>query len=425
MQVSLVGVNHRTTPVSVREQVAVGVEQLQDCLPLLHNYIPHGLILSTCNRTEVYTTSSDGKLGVEASIKFLKDHSNMSDVSLLRHVYIHQGPAVVAQLFQVTCGLDSMIVGEFEVMGQVRHALEAASEAGMVNPLLRNMFQSAIRTGRKVREKTGISKNALSISSVAVDLAERAVGDLAECKIMVIGAGEAGRLVAQAARERGAGQIVVANRTQKRAVALAKILGGTSVDLNDLGNELRTVHLVITCAGAPHRILDVRRVKEAMKTRPELPLVIIDIAVPRNAESSVGQIDNVFLYDIDDLTELSNQNRQQREGEIQAAMEIITVEIDKFTSWWQTLDVRPVVGALMKKADDIRQTQLDKTLKKLRSLSDEERASLEAMTKSIVTKILMEPIDYLKANANGNQGSAKDSAKIVSELFQLNPEKEE
>ncbi|MFC1943228.1 glutamyl-tRNA reductase [Chloroflexota bacterium] len=421
MQVSLVGVNHRTTPVSVREKVAVGAEQLQDCLSLLHNYVPHGLILSTCNRTEVYTTSSDGKLGVEASIKFLKDHSNMSDVSLLRHVYIHQGQAGVEQLFQVTCGLDSMVVGEFEVLGQVKHALEVAQKAGMVNPLLRNMFQGAIRTGRRVREKTGISKNALSVSSVAVDLAERAVGDLAGCKIMVIGAGEAGRLVAQVAKERGATQIVVANRTQKQAARLAKALGGTSVDMNNLGSELRTAHLVITCAGAPQRILDVPRMKEAMITRPELPLVIIDIAVPRNTEPSVGQIDNVFLYDIDDLTEISDRNRWQREGEIQAAMEIIATEIDRFTSWWQTLEVKPIVGALMKRADDIRYKQLNKTLRKLRPLSDEERDNLEAMTKSIVTKILMEPIDYLKANANSN----RDYAKLVSELFQLNTERQE
>ncbi|MBI2329479.1 MAG: glutamyl-tRNA reductase, partial [Chloroflexi bacterium] len=234
MQVSLVGVNHRTTPVSVREKVAVGVEQLEDCLSRLHNYVPHGLILSTCNRTEVYATSRDGKLGVEASIKFLKDHSNMSDVSLLRHVYIHQGQAVVEQLFQVACGLDSMIIGEFEVLGQVNHALEVAEGAGMVNPLLRNLFLSAIRTGRRVRVKTGISKNALSVSSVAVDLAERAVGDLAGSKIIVIGAGEAGRLVAQAAKKRGASQIVVANRTQKRAAPLAKALGATAVDLKNL-----------------------------------------------------------------------------------------------------------------------------------------------------------------------------------------------
>lgn len=419
MQVSLVGVNHRTTPVSVREKVAISAEQLKDCLSLLHSYVPHGLILSTCNRTEVYTTSSDGKLGVEASIKFLKDHSNMSDVSLLRHVYIHQGQAGVEQLFQVTCGLDSMIVGEFEVLGQVRHALEVAEEVGMVNPLLRNMFQSAIRTGRRVREKTGIGKNALSVSSVAVDLAERAVGDLADRKIMVIGAGEAGRLVAQVVKKRGSSQIVVANRTQKRAARLAEALGGTPVGLKDLVNELTTASVVVSCAAAPYAILDYHRVREAMRTRPELPLVIIDIAVPRNAESSVGQIDNVFLYDIDDLTEISNRNRQQREGEIQAAMQIIATEVDRFISWWQDLEVSPIISALMKMADDIRSTQLKRTLRKLPPLSDEERDNLEAMTKAIVTKILMKPIDYLKANANSN----RDYAEIVSELFQLNMEK--
>ncbi len=419
MQLSLVGVNHRTTPVAIREKVAIGVEQLQDCLSQLHHYVPYGLILSTCNRTEIYTTSNDGKLGVEASIKFLRTHSNMSDVSLLRHVYIHQGEAVAEQLFQVTCGLDSMILGEFEVLGQVRHALEVAEEVGMVNLLLRNMFQSAIRTGRRVREKTGISRNALSVSSVAVDLAETAVGNLAGSKIMVIGAGEAGRLVAKIAKERGASQIVVANRTQRRAAPLAKALGGISVGLNNLVEELSTANIVVTCTGAPHRILDVGHVGEAMKTRPELPLVIIDIAVPRNAEPSVGQIDNVFLYDIDDLTEISNRNRLQREGEIQMAMKIIATEVDRFTSWRQTLEVRPIVSALMRKGEKIRCAQLKKTLSKLRPLSDEERDGLEAMTKSIVTKILKEPIEHLKANANSN----RDYAKMVSELFQLNTEK--
>jgi glutamyl-tRNA reductase len=417
MHISLVGINHQTAPIAIREKVAVSEEQLQSCLSQLHHYAPHGLILSTCNRTEVYTTSNDGKLGIEASIKFLKAHSGMPDVSLLRHVYIQQGEALVEQLCQVACGLDSMIIGEFEVLGQVRHALEVAEEVGMVNPLLRNMFQSAIRTGRKVREQTGISQNALSVSSVAVDLAERTMGDLAGCKIMVIGAGEAGRLVAKAAGERGVSQIVVANRTQRRAAPLAKALGGIAVGLDNLVPELSSANIVVTCAGAPSRILDAGHMEEVMRARPELPLVIIDIAVPRNIAPSVGQISNVFLYDIDDLTEISNRNRQQRETEIQKVKEIIAAEVARFVSWWQSLEVRPVVSALMKRAEDIRFTRLNKTLKKLPPLSDEELQSLEAMTKSIVTKILREPVEYLKADKNGHH------AEIVSELFHLNTER--
>jgi len=250
------------------------------------------------------------------------------------------------------------------------------------------LFQSAIRTGRRVREDTGISKNALSVSSVAVDLAAKIAKEFERCKMLVIGAGEAGRLVAKAAKEKGISQIIVVSRSQETGSALAETLGGISATLNNVVNELSTSHIVVTCSGAPHWILDVRRVEKAMKVRPKLPLVIIDIGVPRNVEPEVGQINNVFVYNIDDLTEISNRNRQQREGEIQMATEIIAAEVDKFISWWQALEVKPIVNALMKKAEDIRRRQLNKTLSKLCNLSDEERDSLEAMTRSIATKIL-------------------------------------
>jgi glutamyl-tRNA reductase len=283
------------------------------------------------------------------------------------------------------------------------------------------LFRHAIGTGRRVREETGISKNALSVSSVAVDLATGIVGDLANCKILVIGAGEAGRLVAKAARDRGAHRIVVASRTQARASTLAAALGGVPINLKNLVDELGTCDIVVTCTAAPRQILDLHSVKTAMKTRPERPLVIVDIAVPRDVEPGVKQINNVFLYSIDDLTETSTSNRKQREGEVQRATKIIKAEVDKFTTWWQALEVRPVVSALMQKAEDIRQGQLDKTLKKLRGLSDEERDSLEAMTKAIVTKMLNDPIQYLKKTGYGR----KDYAQIVNELFQLNVEKPE
>ncbi len=421
MHVSLVGLNHSTTPVTIREKVAISVEQLHDSLSLLRHYVSYGIILSTCNRTEVYTTDSDALHAEEASINFLESRSNIPDAKLRRHTYVHKDKAAVEHLFRVACGLDSMTVGEFEVLGQVGQALQLAEKARMVNLPLRHVFQSAIRTGRKVREETGISKNALSVSSVAVVLAARVVSDLQNCKMLVIGAGEAGRLVVKVAKERGVSRIVVASRTQERASALAATLGGIPIGLNNLIDELSTANIVVTCTGAPHCILDFRRVQEAMRTRPELPLVIIDIAVPRDVEPAVGQINNVFLYNIDDFTEISDLNRKQREGEIQKAMEIIASELGKFVSWWRALEVRPIVSALVRKAEDIRRTQLNKTLKKLRPLSDAERDSLEAMTKSIVTKILKDPIYCVKANASNN----RDYAEMVSELFQLNRQKPE
>ncbi len=352
MHVSLVGLNHSTTPLTIREKSAISAEKLGDSLSQLRHYVPHGIIISTCNRTEIYAMSSHP--AEEAGIDFLNALMGVSFADLLPYIYLRKNETAFGHLFRVTSGLDSMIVGEFEILGQVRQSLEAAEKAKMVNLPLRHIFQSAIRTGRRVREETGISKNAVSVSSVAVDLAARVVGDLGDCKMLVIGAGEAGKLVVKVAKERGASRIVIASRTQERASILAATLGGIPIDLNSLVEELSTTNIVVTCAGAPHRILDVHHLEEVMRRRPELPLVIIDIAVPRDVEPAVGQINNVFLYDIDDLTEVSDLNRQQREDEIQKAREIIAAEVNKLVSWWRAIEVRPIVSDLMRKAEEIR-----------------------------------------------------------------------
>ncbi len=419
MNVCLVGVNHNTAPVAIREKAAIRSAGLYDSLVSLRSYVSHGVILSTCNRTEVYTIAKDDNNDVAASLNFLKTHLDIPDDTLHRYTSVLKGEVAVEHLFRIACGLESMIVGEYEVLGQVRQALEIAEKTNMVGLLLRYIFQSAIRTGRRVREETEISRNALSVSSVAVDLAARIVGRLENCKMLVIGAGEAGRLVAKAAKDRGVSQILVASRTRERASALTTALGSIPVDINNLGEELVACNIVVACADAPHWILAAGKVEEVMRNRPELPLVVIDIAVPRNVEPAVEQIDNVFLYNIDDLTEISTLNRQQREGEIQKVTGIIAAEVAKFTSWWRTLEVRPVVSALMKKAEDIRCSQLDKTLKKLRPLSEEERESIEAMTKSIITKILQYPIQHLKTKTT----SGGDYAEVVTELFRLGVEK--
>ena len=414
MRLSLVGVNHQTAPITIREKVAISAEKLCDFLSLLRSYIPQGVILSTCNRTEIYVIDSDGCNAEKASLVFLNEQMNVSGADLLRYVYVSKDREATEHLFRVASGLESMIVGEFEVLGQVRQALEVAEKAGMVTLPLRHAFYSAVRTGRRVREETGISKNAISVSSVAVDLAADIVGDLTRCKMLVIGAGEAGRLVVEVARKRGISQMVIASRTKERAQALATELHGTPIDLSNLSDELRSVDIVVACAGAPHWILNVSHMEEVMRKRSGLPLVLVDIALPRNVEPEVGRIRNVFLYNMDDLNDISNLNRKQREAEVSHAEEIITSEVDKFVTWLQDFEVRPIVSALMSKAEKIRSIKLNKTLKKLRPLSDDERDSLEAMTKSIVTRILKDPVEYLKADGNSNH------SQMVRELFQLN-----
>lgn len=422
MQISLVGVNHHTAPLEIRERAAIRNEMVGHCLSLLRNHVTHGVILSTCNRTEIYAVEDNSRGSEKSSLRFFQDYLNIPDSELLRHAYVLTKPRAVAEhLFRIACGLDSLIIGEYEVLGQVGNALEMAEKARMVNLPLRHLFQSAIRTGRRVREETGISKNALSVSSVAVDLATRAVGDLSRCRILVIGAGEAGRLVTKAARDRGTPEILVASRTRERASSLASLLGGKPIDINDVTAQLKTCNIVVTCADAPHWILDAQQVGAAMRQRPELPLVIIDIAVPRNVDPAVKQVNNVFLYNIDDLTEISEANRKQREDEIAHATEIVDAELDRLAEWWQALEIRPAVSALMEKAEQIRSTQMDKTLKKLPALSQEERDYLDAMTRSIIVKILKDPLDYLKSSTDGDG----DGVEVISQLFRLKLEKRE
>ncbi len=420
MQIHVAGVNHSTTPIKVREKLAVSSSRLSDALLLLGDYLSQGLILSTCNRTEVYSVS-DSDRSSKPGIDFLKAWSKAPDADLLPYLYFYENEAAVKHLFRVAAGLDSMIIGEYEILGQVKRCLEEAEKAQMMQVPLGNLFHQALQVGRRVREKTGISKNALSVSSVAVDLAAKVIGDFGNCKALVIGTGEAGRLVAKALKERDVSQITTTSRSYETASALAVALGGSAVNIGNLGEELGACDIVISCTGAPHFVLDLRTVEDAMQARSNRPLVVIDIAVPRDVESEVRQISNVFLYDIDDLTQLSELNRKQRETETHRAMEIVEAEVERFVSWWQATEVKPVISSLMKKAEDIRQAQLDMTLKKLRKLSPKEQESLEAMTKAIVRKILHDPIQSLKNNVHRKE----DYVPLVNELFQLDKEEPE
>jgi len=419
MQVCVVGVNYRTTPVVIRGRLAIGTSHLQDALLSLRSYVSQGIILCTCNRTEVYTIVEDGMPAESATIDFLSARANLPQADLKQYVYVYHGEAAVKHLFRVAAGLDAMIIGEFEILGQVRRALEEAESSGLVDLPLLNLFRYAVRAGRRARAETDISKNALSVSSAAVDFAGRVVGDIRRCKIVVIGAGEAGKLVAKASRQRGASQIVVVSRSREKGIELAEMLHGKWAPMESLIDQLAACDLVISCTGAPHTVLKLDMVQEVTSLHPEHPLVIIDIAVPPDVESKVKQLDNVFLYDIDELTKICDSNYNQRMDEIHIATEIVDDEVERFISSWQELEVRPVITALMEKAEHIRQAQLGLTLKKLPKLSEEESSHIEAMTKAIVNKMLREPIQCLK---NG-RSKREDYIRAVSELFRLDGKK--
>ncbi|MHB8085829.1 MAG: glutamyl-tRNA reductase [Dehalococcoidia bacterium] len=413
MQLCLVGINYNTAPLAMREKASINVEKLAEALSSLRRYIHNGVILSTCNRTEVYTCGRDAAILEKAGLRFLASLTGDEGGARADHIYVLKNIQAAKHLFRVAGGLESMVVGEYEILGQVGQALEAADKAGMADFMLSRVFQGAVQAGRRVREETGISRNALSISSIAVNLAEEDLGKLHGRTMLVIGAGEAGRLVVKVARDRGISRIAVASRTHQRAAALVQRVGGTPVGLDSLPQELAAADIVVTCAGAPHRMLGKDQVEKAMLSRAGRPITIIDIALPRNVEPEVGKIPNVSLRNIDDLTSIYEANREGRLSEIGTAEQIVDDEIGRLADWWKTLEVRPLVSALMAKAEEIRDRQLGKTLKKLRPLSAEEQESLESMTKSIVNKILKDPIQYLKADGDG------EHARLVSELFQL------
>jgi glutamyl-tRNA reductase len=415
MRVSLVGINHKTAPVEVRERVAISSTDLAGALSDLNSFVSHGLILSTCNRTEVYATGAGAKEGI---LHFLTSHLGIPMEVLEEHIYCATDADAIDHAFRMASGLDSMVVGEFEILGQVGTALDAAEKAGMTNLALRQLFRNAIRTGRRVRDETAISRNAVSVSSIAIDLITEVVGDLMESKMIVIGAGEAGRLVAKTARERGMSRLYVASRTRERASALADELRATAMSLVDLTEELKTTNVVVACTNAPHWILEPDQISRVLSCRNGTPLMIMDISVPRNVDPAVASLRNVFLYNIDDLSKISEANRQGREAEIEKAAEIVNAEREKFLAWWQTLTYRPVVKSLMTKAEEIRRSHLEMTVRKLHPLTDDEMEHLESMTKAIVTKILRDPVECLKRSGDNNG----DYASVVSEIFRLNRE---
>ncbi len=416
MKLSVIGVNHKTTPVAIRGKLAIGSNQLRGALTSFNSSIGQGVILCTCNRTEVYTLIDEEK--EPAVIDFLNSRAHLSREEIPKYIYIYRDEDAMRHLFCVASGLDSMIVGEFEVLGQVKRALEEAEKTKLLALPLLDLFRHAIRVGRRVRLETKISRNAVSVSSVAVDLAQEVVGDIRPSKVVVIGAGEAGSLAAKVCRERGVLKMVVVSRSKERGEALAKVLGCAWAPMDSLKDELGDSDIVISCSGAPHSILKLGLLSEVMSTRKHHPMVIIDIAVPPDVEPEVGRLEGVFLYDIDHLTKVCHSNHEERKGEVEAAMKIIDEEVEKFAYRWQQYEVRPVISALVRKADDIRRTQLELTLKKLPHLTHEERSYLETMTKSIVQKLLHEPIQHLKNDAHARG----DYVQIVSELFHLDGE---
>lgn len=384
-------------------------------LPELRRAVGNGLILSTCNRTEVYTTTEDAEgVGARAG-QFLSAFHGVSYDSIEPHLQQLLDDKAAHHLFRVASGLDSMIIGESQILGQVGNALAAASEAKSVDTSMVGLFHAAVRAGRRAREETNIGRNALSISYAGVKLASNVFGDLEGRKALLIGAGETGKLVAAALRSTGVRKLIIANRTSARSDELAYELGGATVDFDSIQDVLGEVDIVITATEAPEYIISRSMVEHALElSRPDRPLFIFDLAIPRDVEPSVGNLPNVKLFNIDNLASIAKDNQRKRQSSAADAERIVNEELTRFMIWWESLDAEPMIRALRMRAETVREQELERAIKRLPDLNHASQRVLEALTKSIVNRLLHDPTVFLKTRASKNE---LDTARLLYGLW--------
>lgn len=399
--ITCVGVNHLTSPVEEREKLAFTAHELPEALTLLHDKLRGVVLLSTCNRTELYTVAPDDERTEQHLIGWLNEAKGANVPE--DYFYTLRGAEAVKHLFNVASGIDSMVIGESQILGQVRDALSAATETNTLDGVLNRLFHSAIGVGRRARSETRIGHHAVSVSSAAVALARSALGDLDGKTILVISAGGMGKLAAKSlAQSANGGRIIVANRTIERAAELAEDLGGDvqPIALSELENALAVSDIVISGTSAEGFVIHPEQVAPVMELRPDRSILFIDIAVPRDVDPAVGAISGVHLHDIDDLEAVTNESLTSRLGEVHKVEAIVEEEAGSFMAWWETLDVVPVVVALRERAEEIRRAELERTLKRMPDVDAATRERLEAMTNAIVKKMLDRPIKRLKNGAD-------------------------
>ena len=399
----VVGLNDRTASIELREKVGLTPTQRDVALERLTSRSIESVIISTCNRVELYAAVEPSEVQGDGVIDFLAEFHGLDSAALRPHLYVRSGAAAVRHLFAVTGGLDSMIVGEDQILGQVRVDFDAARANGTVGTLLSHVFQAALRVGKHVRTVTRLGRAARSVGSAAIEHVCQVRGNLQDATVLVIGTGVIGQQAARAATRRGVGQLIVANRTYSRAVKLATKLGGHPADLASLADHLATADVVISSTGASHFILDRFAVQEAMRKRPRRPLTLVDLALPRDVDPAVASLDNVNLFDLDDLQTVGGLTLEQHRRDLSQAWRLVDAEVTAYEKWLATREVVPTITALRDQVEEIRLAELRKALGRLGDLTDRQRVAVEAMSVAIVNKILHAPIVRLKANGGLNE----------------------
>ena len=398
-RITLLGVNHKTTPLEVREKMALtaGYEGPLASLKGISGLAEY-FLLSTCNRVELLFVSAAEDEVEETMMQFLfGDALSLEERS--RYSYVYHNEKAVNHIFQVAASLDSLVVGEAQILGQLKEAYRHASQIGSTGPMLNKLMHKSFSVAKRVRSETGIGSSAVSISYAAVQLAKKIFGQLDDKKVLLVGAGEMAELAAEHLVGQGVGGVVVANRTLSRAVDLAKRFNGKACVLEELTSQLEHVDIIISSTGSPDLVITAADVKPLMRARRNRPLFFIDIAVPRDLDSSLNELDDVFLYDIDDLSQVVEMNRAEREKEAVKASRIVDEEALKFVRWQQSMMIIPTIAAMRQKVDEICRKELAKTFSKL-DLSEKERNKIEKMTLSISAKMLHDPLLYLKGETS-------------------------
>jgi len=416
----LVGMNHKSAPVEIRERLAMDPDHPSKLFQAFRasSNIKEGLFFSTCNRFEVLVVTKDTELGLQEVLKLFSNLGGFSPSEIEPLIYKKIGPDAVRHMFLVASSLDSMVIGEPQILGQVKEAFRLAVQNKTTGVILNRLMHRAFHTAKRIRTETGISESAVSVSYAAVELAKRIFQDLKGRSALLVGAGEMGELAAKHFIKNGIERLGVANRSLEKAIELASSLRAKAFGLEELGELITHSDIVLVSTGARDYVVTYEMVKAAGKKRRDKPLFIIDISVPRNVDPRVNKLDNVYLYDIDDLKGIVELNLNHRRMEALKAERIVEEEVYKYMRWIETLEVVPTIICLKKKAEEIIESELRKSRAFVQKLDDEERESLNILVRSIAEKILNDPIVFLKEKSGDD--SLQIYIDVIQKLFNIN-----
>jgi glutamyl-tRNA reductase len=415
----LVGLNHRTAPVNVRERLNVAESKLPELIRSLRALpdVEGAVLLSTCNRVEAIV-SADTEDVIESVVNWMAARAAEDRSTLEKHLYILRYGDVVKHLFRVASGLDSMILGEPQIGGQVRKAFQVAHEQATLDALLTQVFDNTMRVAKKVRTDTAIGEHAVSIPYAAVELAKKIFGDLRGLRVLLVGAGEMGELTAEHLHEQDVKQVFVANRAYERAVELAKRFQGEAVQFDSIEDRLAACDIVIVSTAAPHYVIEPAHVRRALDVRRNRTLFLIDLSVPRNINPAIAKVDGAYLYNVDDLQHVADANLELRQQEAEQAEQIVAREVDSFRKRLIAQDAVPTIVELQQRLETIRTAEVEKCLRKLGPVSAEQREAIEMLTTQMVNKILHYPILQLK-DAPEEPHERESLRKTIRKIFGL------